>query len=81
MGQALANILRKDDVIHSAYRDNLNTIAMLIPYLRDRQMAADKYLNRNYEDPQKAKDALFNHIEYCNKQIAVILGIESDKNL
>lgn len=76
MGQALENVVDRDKIVHAAYRENLATIAQLIPYLQDRQMAAKKYLTYTYED-QRAYDAIFEHIQVCNKIIADILGIKA----
>lgn len=74
MGQA-ANVIDINSIVHAAYRDNTETIAQLIPYLRERKMAADKYLNNVWEDEEAAKNALFKHIQFCNKAISIILGI------
>lgn len=76
MVQVTENLIDRNKIVHAAYRDNLETIAQIIPYLRERHMAAKKYLNYTYLDQEKAHDALFEHIQHCNKEIAAILGIK-----
>jgi hypothetical protein len=79
MGQAIENVINRSQIVHIAYRDNIDTIAQIIPYLRERHMAAKKYLTVPYEDQEKAYEALFQHIQSCNKSIAEILGITPDQ--
>lgn len=79
MGQAVQNIINRDEIVHAAYGDNTETIARLIPYLQERYRAAKNYLTTPYVDQQAAEKALFEIIEACNKSIAEILGITVDQ--
>jgi hypothetical protein len=77
---ALALAENRNVIVHAAYRDNMETILQLGKYLLERQMSAKKYLTVIYEDEQTAKEALFEHIQFCNKAIATILAIDKETN-
>jgi hypothetical protein len=74
---ALSNIIDKNSIIHSAYRDNTETLAQIIPYLLQRKMAANKLLNYSFESEVKEQieNSLFEQIQFCNNAISLILGI------
>jgi hypothetical protein len=77
---AAANIVNRSAIVHAAYKDNFKTLLELGGYLIERQQAAKEYLTYVYEDPETVKNALFEHIQFCNKAIATILGIDNETN-
>jgi hypothetical protein len=65
--------LSDDEIVCSAHRDGMETIAKIIPYLRERRESADRYIKGTYSEPTKRM--LVEHIQHCNKAIGLILGI------
>jgi len=78
MGQAMEAVIQKDQVVAAACPDNLRTIAQMIPYLQERKASADKYASGRYN--KEACDLFFQHIEFCNKKLASILGITIEQS-
>ena len=78
MGQA-ANVIDRSGIVHTAYRDGMEQIAKLIPYLRQRKECANMYLNEDFKSDdmrKRSQDSLFEQIQHYNKAILIILGIE-----
>lgn len=75
MGE-IQSALDRETKITIAHLDGLSTIAKIIPYLRERKESADRIINGIYNE--EGQKACFDHIEFCNKKIAIILGITTE---